>query len=75
MMMAMKLLATLVLFISIGSIHSKTLLEKIQDDSDLSQVSRLVTRCFMASIAFALLLKARNRKRKRQGVGTFWKKL
>lgn len=38
--MAMKLLPAtlLVLLISIGGIHSKTLLERIQDDSDLSQV-------------------------------------
>ncbi|CAH1730246.1 unnamed protein product [Chironomus riparius] len=43
-MMAMKLLATLVLLISIGEIYSKTLLEKIQDDSDLSQFADLVER-------------------------------
>lgn len=37
--MAMKLLVTFLLLISIGEIYSKTLLEKIRDDSDLSQVS------------------------------------
>lgn len=37
--MAMKLLATFVLLISIGEIYSATLLEQIQNDSDLSQVS------------------------------------
>lgn len=37
--MAIKFLATFVLLISIGEIYSKTLLEKISDDSDLSQVS------------------------------------
>lgn len=37
--MAMKFLVTFVLLISIGEIYSKSLLEKIRDDSDLSQVS------------------------------------
>lgn len=37
--MALKLLVTFLLLISIGGIYSKTLLEKIRDDSDLSQVS------------------------------------
>lgn len=34
----MKFLVTFLLLISIGEIYSKTLLEKIRDDSDLSQV-------------------------------------
>lgn len=37
--MAMKFLVTFLLLISIGEIYSKTLLERIRDDSDLSQVS------------------------------------
>lgn len=37
--MAMKFTVTFLLLISIGEIYSKTLLEKIRDDSDLSQVS------------------------------------
>lgn len=49
--MAMKVLhiTLLVLFLSIGEIHTKTLLEKIQDDSDLSQVSSLLFCGFMVS--------------------------
>lgn len=39
--MAMKFLVTFLLLISIGEIYSKTLLEKIRDDSDLSQVRGL----------------------------------
>lgn len=39
--MAMKFTVTFLLLISIGEIYSKTLLEKIQDDSDLSQVSSM----------------------------------
>lgn len=39
--MAMKFLVTFLLLISIGEIYSKTLLEKISDDSDLSEVSAL----------------------------------
>lgn len=37
--MAMKFCVTFLVLLSIGGIHSKTLLEKIRDDSDLSQVS------------------------------------
>jgi hypothetical protein len=37
--MAMKFTVTFLLLISIGEIYSKTLLERIRDDSDLSQVS------------------------------------
>lgn len=37
----MKFLVTFLLLISIGEIYSKTLLEKISDDSDLSEVSAL----------------------------------
>lgn len=40
--MAMKLLVTLMLVISIGEIYAKTLLERIRDDSDLSQVSSCI---------------------------------
>ena len=49
LIMAMKLLPAtlLVLLLSIGEIHSKTLLERIQDDSDLSQV-RAHNLCCMA---------------------------
>ncbi|KAG5673151.1 hypothetical protein PVAND_003219 [Polypedilum vanderplanki] len=43
-MMAMKLIATLVLLISIGESHTKTLLEKLQDDPDLSQFADLLER-------------------------------
>lgn len=43
--MAMKFLVTFLLLISIGEIYSKTLLEKIRDDSDLSQVS--LSSCFV----------------------------
>lgn len=40
--MAMKFTVTFLLLISIGEIYSKTLLEKIRDDSDLSQVSQTI---------------------------------
>lgn len=41
--MAMKFCVTFLVLISIGGIHSKTLLEKIRDDSDLSQVSHFMS--------------------------------
>lgn len=41
--MAMKFCVTFLVLISIGGIYSKTLLEKIRDDSDLSQVSHLMS--------------------------------
>lgn len=50
--MAMKFLVTFLLLISIGEIYSKTLLEKIRDDSDLSQVSFLMPSCFLWGFPF-----------------------
>lgn len=44
--MAMKFLVTFLLLISIGEIYSRTLLDKIRDDSDLSQVSETFFRFY-----------------------------
>lgn len=56
--MAMKILlaALLVLLISIDEIQSKSLLERIQDDSDLSQVSSCLFIFDVASFQYFVVI-------------------
>jgi hypothetical protein len=83
--MAMKFTVTFLLLISIGEIYSKTLLERIRDDSDLSQVSPFSTLMILCGASplghprkreiFSLCLSPGGQKKKRKKLEKFWLQL